>query len=554
MNVALLLVGEDGVVKRVNNTVSRWFGQRLSACGSAQPGDIVGCVHAIADPAGCGHTPDCAPCSIRHTFESVLHSGRPLHEVEAEATLAIDGAEARLWLEVSADPLVLDGKPHVILAMNNITARKQAEVEMGRLNAELEDRVAEQTSEIRKTYDLLSGVMAGTTDKIAAVDPEFRFTCFNDAYRNEFKKVYGVDVAIGLSLVEALAQRPEDRKNVIELFDRAMRGESSYVEHELGDPGRQRNCYQFHFCPIRDQQGRIVGAAHIARDITDRQRAETAVQHERRRLHDVLEILPVYVVLLAPDYHVPFANRFFRERFGDSGGKRCFEYLFGRAEPCEICETYTVLRTNAPHRWEWVGPDGRNYDVFDFPFTNADGSPLIMEMGIDVTERKRAEAALREANETLERRVAERTAALEENETRLRRAHELLEAVTKGTKVVIAAQDANLRYTFFNEAYRQEMRRLTGKEIHIGDSMAEVFAQMPEQQALAMTQWSRVLQDESVSPRVEFRDSAGHLSVYSVHHTPLRDALGNVVARGRLPLTSRSRCAPSRRFARAKRT
>ena len=315
-----------------------------------------------------------------------------------------------------------------------------------------------------------------------------------------------------------------------------MRGESSYVEHELGDPGRQRNFYQFHFCPIRDQQGRIVGAAHIARDITDRQRAETAVQHERQRLHDVLEILPVYVALLAPDYHVPFANRFFRERFGDSGGKRCFEHLFGRTEPCEICETYTVLRTNAPHRWEWLGPDGRNYDVFDFPFTDAGGSPLIMEMGIDVTERKRAEAAFREANETLERRVAERTAALEENETRLRRAHELLEAVTKGTKVVIAAQDANLRYTFFNEAYRQEMRRLTGKEIHIGDSMAEVFAEMPEQQALAMTQWSRVLQDESVSPRVEFRDSAGHLSVYSVHHTPLRDAQGNVVGAGEVAL------------------
>ncbi|MGB7537027.1 MAG: PAS domain S-box protein, partial [Anaerolineales bacterium] len=40
--------------------------------------------------------------------------------------------------------------------------------------------------------------------------------------------------------------------------------------------------------------------------------------------------------------------------------------------------------------WEWSGPDGRWYDIYDFPFTDPDGSPLIMEMGIDITERKRA--------------------------------------------------------------------------------------------------------------------------------------------------------------------
>jgi PAS domain S-box-containing protein len=114
--------------------------------------------------------------------------------------------------------------------------------------------------------------------------------------------------------------------------------------------------------------------------------------------NDVLEALPVYVVLLTPDYHVAFANRVFRERFGESYGRRCFECLFDRTEPCEICETYTVLRTLAPHEWEWVGPDGRKYQVLDFPFTDTEGSPLILEMGIDVTDRKQAEQALREAS------------------------------------------------------------------------------------------------------------------------------------------------------------
>ena len=82
------------------------------------------------------------------------------------------------------------------------------------------------------------------------------------------------------------------------------------------------------------------------------QRAQDAVQAERQRFNDLLETLPAYLVLLTPDYHVTFANRFFRERFGESHGRRCFEYLFGRSEPCEDCKTYETLRTMAPLEWE----------------------------------------------------------------------------------------------------------------------------------------------------------------------------------------------------------
>src|SRR5581483_12346632 len=141
----------------------------------------------------------------------------------------------------------------------------------------------------------------------------------------------------------------------------------------------------------RNEAGEIEGVFAAARDITAAKKAQEAVAAERQRLNGILEVLPAYVVLLTPDYHVPFANRIFRERFGDSHGKRCFEYLFGRTEPCEICETYKVLKTGAPGGWEWTGPDGRIYDIYDFPFTDTDGSTLILEMGIDITERKQAE-------------------------------------------------------------------------------------------------------------------------------------------------------------------
>jgi PAS domain S-box-containing protein len=130
--------------------------------------------------------------------------------------------------------------------------------------------------------------------------------------------------------------------------------------------------------------------------IYKRYQAEKATQAERQRFNDILETLPGYLVLLTADYQVSFANRFFRERFGESHGRRCYEYLFGRSQPCEICETYKVLNTMKPGRWEWTGPDGHNYDVYDYPFADTDGSTLILEMGLDITEQKQAEAQIRE--------------------------------------------------------------------------------------------------------------------------------------------------------------
>ena len=156
-------------------------------------------------------------------------------------------------------------------------------------------------------------------------------------------------------------------------------------------------------------------------------RAGETLKAERQRFFDVLETLPAYVVLLTPDYYATFANRTFTERFGESHGRRCFEFLFGRSEPCEPCETYSVLKTMAPHGWEWTGPDGRIYSVFDFPFVDTDGSNLILEMGIDITEQKRAQEELKKKEEQI-RFFASQYIAAQETERR-RVAVELHDAI-----------------------------------------------------------------------------------------------------------------------------
>jgi PAS domain S-box-containing protein len=207
---------------------------------------------------------------------------------------------------------------------------------------------------------------------------------------------------------------PEDLSIVEEQARRIMAGqETSAIEHLIIRKDGEQRWIRNTIVPRYNNQGELISYDGLIQNITERKLAEKRLMAERRRFYNVLEMLPVSLVLLTPDYHVPFANRFFRERFGESHGRHCFEYLFGRTEPCEICETYTVLKTMTPHEREWTGPDGRNYYIFDFPFTDPDGSTLILEMGIDITDRKQAEEKIRKLNEELEQRVVQRTAQLE---------------------------------------------------------------------------------------------------------------------------------------------
>ncbi|HEX8963892.1 MAG TPA: response regulator [Rhodocyclaceae bacterium] len=133
-----------------------------------------------------------------------------------------------------------------------------------------------------------------------------------------------------------------------------------------------------------------------------RRKAEASVVNEQLRLFNILETLPSYVLLLTPDHHVAFANRVFRERFGESRAKRCYEFLFDRTTPCDNCETYSVLGgAQASHEWEWTGPDKRTYAIYDRRIEDNDGNPCILEMGIDITERKRAEQEQQRLNRAL---------------------------------------------------------------------------------------------------------------------------------------------------------
>ena len=141
--------------------------------------------------------------------------------------------------------------------------------------------------------------------------------------------------------------------------------------------------------------------AQTIRYALERRRSQEALLAERQRLYAVLDTLPALVHVMAPDYEIRFANRRFREIFGAWQGRRCYEIMHGRNEPCEVCPSMEVLETQKGQVREITRDNGRTYQVHNYPFTESDGSPLVLNMGIDITARKQAEEAAKEREEQL---------------------------------------------------------------------------------------------------------------------------------------------------------
>lgn len=140
--------------------------------------------------------------------------------------------------------------------------------------------------------------------------------------------------------------------------------------------------------------------------------------HELRdahaRLLTVLDGLDAIVYVSDLDTHeLLFVNRHTRELFGEAEGKICWQTLQGDQDgPCEFCTNdRLVSQAGEPAGvvvWELENTrNGRWYELHDRAIRWHDGRVVRLEIGYDITERKRQQEQIVAQNVALQRHRAE---------------------------------------------------------------------------------------------------------------------------------------------------
>ncbi|HEY9650757.1 MAG TPA: PAS domain S-box protein, partial [Coleofasciculaceae cyanobacterium] len=171
---------------------------------------------------------------------------------------------------------------------------------------------------LRQQQFLLSNLIEGTTDLIAALDLNCRYIAFNSAYKAEFLKIFGREIEIGTSMIEALAHLPDEQIKAMEIWGRALAGEEFTVIQEFGDIARHRKCYEITYSSIRDEQGRQIGASHIVKDVSDRIRNEQALRDSEERFRNAFDYAAIGMGLVDLNGHFLKVNRSYCEITGYS--------------------------------------------------------------------------------------------------------------------------------------------------------------------------------------------------------------------------------------------
>ena len=150
---------------------------------------------------------------------------------------------------------------------------------------QLELRVRQRTAELEKageTNARLASIIESSDDAIASKNLDGIITSWNPGA----ERLLGYTAQEALGKPMAMLIPPERSSEEPAILARIARGETTdhFETVRIAKDGRKIDV-AVTISPIRDSQGRIIGASKIARDITDRKLAQSKVQAQLARLH-----------------------------------------------------------------------------------------------------------------------------------------------------------------------------------------------------------------------------------------------------------------------------
>jgi PAS domain S-box-containing protein len=296
------------------------------------------------------------------------------------------------WIALEVQPVCdEDGVlTHYIGIQSDITRRVEAQQAL-------------EESEARYRY-----IVENAVDIIFEADLEGRFTYANAVA----EKVTGYPLDEILQMDYFQLVRPDWRRRVQEaVLNHVMTGdEGVYVEFPIVARGGEE-VWIGQTVRFMKREGVVQGYQAVARDVTQRRRAEEALRESEQRFRDISETIPgvIYQWRDGPDDHMGFTYVSPRAR-----------ELFG-LDPDDLVEDWTIVRIH-PDDWDpvmrgvaksraemsdWRGelriflPDGslRWWQAAARPVPAEGGALLYNGVLLDITDRKQAEQELARVRE-----------------------------------------------------------------------------------------------------------------------------------------------------------
>ena len=260
--------------------------------------------------------------------------------------------------------------------------------------------------ELRESEQRYRNVVEDQTELISRFLPNGTHVFVNEAYCRYF----------GLARNEILGHRfrpavhPDDRERVLQFFASLTPDHPvGITEHRIVMPGGAVRWQRWSDRAIFDEAGNVTEYQSVGRDVTDTKEAERALRESEEKYRSLSEASDDLIFVIDRDDRVVYVNNSAAEKFGIpataiTGRKR--DSLF----PPEVSERQRAAIQKVFATGERVRSTGklrfdektRWFDHSLVPVRDASGNVAqVLGISRDITDRNRAEEAIREANKKI---------------------------------------------------------------------------------------------------------------------------------------------------------